>query len=121
MDAQKRNLLLLLVAAIAAAGLLFFVFQSSQNEAARDESKAQEQWKEKDKRDAETFAKSAVVYAAKDIPAGARFSAEMFERTEELNNRIPAGAISRPDEAIGGTAAYPIKQGTIILHNSVKP
>jgi len=69
---------------------------------------------------AEQNQKGPVVYAAKDIPEGAEITADALEQREELVSKIPAGAMTSPSVGVGGLAAYPITQGSIVLSNAVK-
>ncbi len=69
---------------------------------------------------AEANQKGQVVYAAKDIPEGTEITADALEQREELISKIPTGAMTSTSAGVGGLAAYPIQQGTIVLSNAVK-
>jgi Flp pilus assembly protein CpaB len=69
---------------------------------------------------AETSAKGSVVYALKDIAQDSEITNEALETREELLSKIPAGAMTSPNAAVGGMAAYPITAGSMVLSNAVK-
>ena len=105
-------LMLLIIVGLAVTATMLYMQQSGK--------KDQELAQMKSAHDAEANAKGPVVYAAKDIPEGTEITADALEQREELMAKIPAGAMTSPSAGVGGLAAYPIQQGTIVLQNAVK-
>jgi pilus assembly protein CpaB len=105
-------LMLLIIVGLAVTATMLYMQQSGR--------KDQELAQIKSAHDAEANAKGPVVYAAKDIPEGTEITADALEQREELMAKIPAGAMTSPSAGVGGLAAYPIQQGTIVLQNAVK-
>jgi len=106
-------LMLLIIVGLAVTATMLYMQQSSQKDAQIANMKnAQQQ---------EANQKGPIVYAAKDIPEGTEITADALEQREELIGKIPAGAMTSPSAGVGGIAAYPIQQGSIVLSNSVKP
>jgi len=105
-------LMLLIIVTLAITATMLYMQQSGQKQAQIDQLNAAHT--------AEANAKGPVVYAAKDIPEGTEITADALEQREELQSKIPAGAMTSPSAGVGGLAAYPIQQGTIVLQNAVK-
>jgi len=105
-------LMLLIIVGLAVTATMLYMQQSSQKDAQLQSLK--------NAQTAEANQKGPVVYAAKDIPEGTEITADALEQREELVSKIPAGAMTSPSAGVGGLAAYPIQQGTMVLSNAVK-
>jgi len=104
--------MLLIIVTLAITATMLYMQQSGQKQAQIDQMKSAS--------DAQANAKGQVVYATKDIAEGAEITADALESRDELTAKIPAGAMTNPSAGVGGLAAYPITQGTIVLQNAVK-
>jgi pilus assembly protein CpaB len=104
--------MLLIIVGLAVMATMLYTQQSQKQQAAIDQLNAAKV--------AEQNAKGPVVYAAKDIPPDAEITADALEQKEELLSKIPAGAMTNPNQGVGGLAAYPIQQGSIVFTNAVK-
>jgi pilus assembly protein CpaB len=104
--------MLLIIVGLAVMATMLYTQQSQKQQAEIAQLNAAQK--------AEQNQKGPVVYAAKDIPEGAEITADALETREELLNKIPTGALTSPSTAVGGIAAYPIQQNTMVLSNVVK-
>lgn len=105
-------LMLLIIVGLAVTATMLYMQQTSKQQQTIEQMKAAQT--------AEQNAKGPVVYAAKDIPEGTEITADALEQRDELVSKIPTGAMTSPSAGVGGIAAYPIQQGTIVLQNAVK-
>lgn len=105
-------LMLLIIVGLAVTATMLYMQQTGKQQQQIDQMKAAQT--------AEQNQKGPVVYAAKDIPEGTEITADALEQREELQSKIPAGAMTSPSAGVGGLAAYPITQGSIVLQNAVK-
>lgn len=106
-------LMLLIIVGLAVTATMLYMQQSQKAQQTIQQMEAAHQ--------AEQNQKGQVVYAAKDIPEGVEITADALETREELTGKIPVGALTSPGAAVGGIAAYPVQQGTVVMNNVIKP
>lgn len=106
-------LMLLIIVGLAVTATMLYMQQSSKQQEKLQQMEAAHQ--------AEANQKSDVVYAAKDIAEGTEITADALETRQELSSKIPVGALTTPGSAIGGIAAYPVQQGSVVMGNVIKP
>jgi len=105
-------LMLLIIVGLAITATMLYTneTQKVKNDAAQEKAALQNQ----------NSLKGPVVYATKDIPEGTPITADALEQREELQSKIPAGAMTSTSAGVGSVAAYSIKTGDIVLLNAAK-
>jgi Flp pilus assembly protein CpaB len=63
----------------------------------------------------------SVVVAKMNIPRGMLVSADLIKTRDYPKDLVPAGAISKPEEAIGRTVAIPLTKDAPVLHDKLTP
>lgn len=106
-------MMLLIIVGLAVMATMAVMQSSSQKEQTIAQMKAASE--------AAANAKGKVVYAVKDIAEGQDITNDALELRDELEAKIPAGAMRDPGSAMGLVAAYPITAGTMVFQNAAKP